>query len=147
MAPKSSKKPSSSLAHKSKPHSAALGVARSDGAGKKKKTGFAAKSQGKAKANTRAIRLSDIGLTADGLPSSHVAPYGLGTTAMDRLGRYAGVPSINTLGKKMLLKIVSPWMDNVVFQTVITARGDQLQTVKSEHVGIVADAHGISLQC
>ena len=147
MAPKSTKKtPPSPPMNKEKKRPAALGVARPDGSGKKK-TDPAATLRGKKKSNARAIRLCDIGLTKDGLPSSHVAPYGLGTAAMDRLGRYAGVPSINTRGKKVLLKIISVWMDDVVFQTVVTARGDRLQTVKSEHVGIVADAHGISLQC
>jgi hypothetical protein len=83
--------------------------------------------------------------TSDGLPSSSVAPYGMGRAALDRLGWRAGVPSINTRGKKALLLLFEPWMDQKVFQTVLVACSDGLRTLKSAHVAIVADSSNIML--
>lgn len=111
---------------------------------KKKKSKNSSAREVASKSASRALS-SDQYNTSDGLPSSSVAPYGMGRAALDRLGWRAGVPSINTRGKKVLLQLLEPWMDHQVFRTVLVARGDGLRTLKSAHVAIVADSNNIML--
>lgn len=91
------------------------------------------------------MSLDKIG--ADGLVTNSNAPYGMGRSALERLGWRAGVSSVTTRAKGMLLAVVTPWMDDVVLGAAMVARADGLRTIQSAHVALAAEAHGVPLQC
>ena len=83
----------------------------------------------------------------DGLVSNSAAPYGMGRSALERLGARAGVSSISTRAKGALLALLTPWMDDIVLESMMVARADGLRTIQSAHVMLAAEAHGVPLQC
>lgn len=84
---------------------------------------------------------------SDGLVTNAVAPYGLGRSALERLGWRAGVSSVSTRAKGVLLAVLTPLMDDIVLKAMMVARADGLRTIQSGHVALAAEAHGVPLQC
>jgi hypothetical protein len=84
---------------------------------------------------------------SDGLVTNAAAPYGMGRSALERLGWRAGVSSVSTRAKGVLLAILTMFMDDAVLKAMMVARADGLRTIQSGHVALAAEAHGVSLQC
>lgn len=84
---------------------------------------------------------------SDGLVTNAMAPYGMGRSALERLGWRAGVSSLSTRAKGVLLAVLTPFMDDVVLKAMMVSRADGLRTIQSAHVALAAEAHGVPLQC
>lgn len=94
------------------------------------------------------LQVTDAGaIGSDGLVTNAAAPYGLGRSALERLGWRAGVSSVSTRAKGVLLAVLTPFMDDAVLKAMMVARADGLRTIQSCHVALAAEAHGVPLQC
>jgi histone H3/H4 len=105
------------------------------------------KSSSSLKKTAKLTHAKSVSKTDDEIPPSVHAPYGMGRSALERLGWRAGASSVSTKAKAVLLKLLTEYMDQLVWKTMIIARADGLRTIQSGHVALAADAHGVPLQC